>query len=126
MMADTRPQWGIAQDQALLNELDDLIRKRMKVQEKTGASGTELAALADEYGCMYDLLDELMSGEPASQDQALREATFAFFEELLYEKLERIYDPDVQFTESQAKEFIRQSRRKIGRLEELLFNRPFT
>lgn len=125
-MADTKPTWGPAQDQSLLNELDDLIRKRMHVQEKAGATPDELTTLADEYGRMYDLLDVLMNEEAGGETQAFLETTFAFFEELLYEKLERIYDPDVQIDETQAKQFIRQTRHKIRRLEELLFNRPFT
>jgi hypothetical protein len=116
-------KWGTAQDEALLNEIDDLIRKKMLDFEKSGGDKDAIIELADRYGHMFDVLDSLMNGLTADESQGLKEETYTFLEEILFEKLERIYDADDHIDKEQAKKFIRQTRRKLQRIEEALFGR---
>jgi len=71
------------------------------------------------------LLDTRMSGLQDEEPQNAKEESYILLEELLFEKLEKIYDADDRIDQEQAKKFIHQTRRKLQRIEEALFGRKY-
>ena len=122
-MTKKEQKWGTAQDEALLNEVDDLIRKKMLDFEKSGADMQAIIEMADRYGHMFDMLDTRMAGLQDNEPQDMKEAAYFLLEELLFEKLEKIYYAQDHIDQDQAKKFIHQTRRKLQRIEEVLFGR---
>ena len=129
-MSNSELIWDSAHDAALLNEIDDMIRKRMHDLAKAGATMEEIQAAAVEYSWMFDCIEARMSGYGAEVAEAveefpetLAEQAYYFLEECFFEKLEKIYAPDRAISDAQAEEFIKITRQKLRRLEHALFSR---
>lgn len=112
----------VIDDHALLNEVDDMVRKKMAEREKSGADREELLQLAEEFGRMLDLLDARISGMHSGESESFKRHAFGVLEEGFYEKIEVLYDPDRQITSDIAETMIAQTRQKIQRLEQVLFS----
>jgi len=112
----------VVDDLALLNEVDDMVRKKMAEREQAGAERDELLELADKYARMLDLLDARLTGQRSGETEAFKRQTFSALEEGFYEKIEVIYDPDRKVTAEMAESVIAQTRGKIQRLEQALFS----
>jgi len=112
----------VVDDHALLNEVDDMVRKKMAEREQAGADREELLQLADEYGRVLDLLDARLSGLASGETGDFKRLAFSMLEEGFYEKIEVLYDPDRHITNEMAETVIAQTRLKIQRLEQVLFS----
>lgn len=113
---------GQVDEQALLNEVDDMVRKKMSEAEQAGADRDELLQLAEDYGRILDLLDARISSLPSGEDDDFKRHAFRVLEEGFYEKIEVLYDPDCRLTPEVAETMITQTRLKIQRIEDILFS----
>ena len=129
-MTNSEQFWNAERDAALLNEIDDMMRKKIHDLEKAGATTKEIEEAAVEYGQLFDFIEAKITGYNPDEVQmgsehseTLAERSYFFLEECLFEKLERIYTPNRSISDEQAEKFIFMTRRKLQRLELALFNR---
>ena len=132
-MSNSEFTWDSAHDAELLNEIDDIMRKKMQDLKKAGATAEEIEAAVGEYGEMFDFIEAKISGYDAADAEAagefsvnLAEKSYYFLEECFFEKLERIYAPNRAISDEQAEKFIKITRQKLQRLERALFNRTIS
>ena len=133
IMSNSDFTWDSAHDAALLNEIDDIIRKKMRDLEKAGATMEEIQVAVAEYGQMFDFIEAKISGYGVDVKEVgaefaedLAERSYYFLEECFFEKLESIYAPNRAISDEQADKFIKTTRQKLQRLENALFNRTIS
>ncbi|MFO1351377.1 MAG: hypothetical protein U1F68_12180 [Gammaproteobacteria bacterium] len=121
----TQPETPAAiNDTTLMDEIDEIFRKKLLDAEQQGASADELKRLAADYGSMFDMLDAKLSGHVTDEPpKAFKERTFEFLVECFSEKLQVIYDANNRhITDVQASDYVNKTRSKLRRIETVLFH----
>lgn len=120
--AVTKP-WNTS-DASLLDEIDEIIIRRLTDAEEEGLTRAQLKHRAEYYGRMYDLVYARLSGDkspPVRESADFTEQTYEFLAEAFWEKIEAVYDPNLNIAEKNAKIIIDKTRAKLKRLEIALF-----
>lgn len=116
-------QWAV-DDTDLLDEIDDIILRKLADLEQNGLQQKQLTRWASYYGRVYDLIyARLVSrSERNGAGLAFCEEAYEFLAESFWAKIENIYDPELDIGEQQANQIISRTRAKLERIEAALFD----
>lgn len=110
-------------DIALLDEIDEIFRRKLLDYEKSGADMDAMNDLADQYAKMFDLLDAKFTQTPIHDVSPLfRQRTYDFIIDCFLEKLLGIYEPGNRIPDAQSQVMIMQTREKLHRVRIALFD----
>jgi hypothetical protein len=116
-------RWNVS-DTALMDEIDEIIIRRLADAEAEGVTRAQLRHRAEYYGRMYDLVYAKLAGPvagPVAEPAEFIEQTYEFLAEGFWQRIEAVYDPNLAVAEQRAKHIINKTRAKLKRLEIALF-----
>lgn len=115
----------LVSDIVLLDEIDEIFRKRLAEAAQSGLTTQALQRLANKYNRMYSLVDTRLARSPGhAVSDAFKDETYDFVVEGFFERIQKVYEPSHQADQTQVNRLIRQTRGKLQRIQLALFGMP--